>query len=210
MSQPDWGSCLLCEILEKDYLPGIPRGFSKHQTSAGSRTNMLSLLKQSWKSKDVPSLFLLVVIVTAAAWISVLPLSSTVQETFLRRFHLASAGFPSWAIQQTIPSMYNFENKVWISSERLMQHEIDQLDNDESRVANSSADNKINVQSSMVNHFPTRLATFADSRAQLKHTPNGYLYLRSRYRGKEIKTTYELEPGTHTEFKLRRVATSFE
>ena len=171
---------------------------------------MLSLLKQSWKSKDVPSLVLITVIVTAAAWISALPLSSAVQETFLRRFHLASGDFPLWAIQQTIPSMYNFENKVWISPQQLMQHEIDQLDNDESRIINLSASDKRNVESSMVNHFPTRMATFAYRRSVLKRIPNGYFYLRSRYRGKEIKTTYELEPGTHTEFKFKRVATSFE
>ncbi len=171
---------------------------------------MLSLLKQSWKSKDMPSLVLVAVIVMAAMWILSLPLSSAVQETYLRRHHLASADFPRWAIQQTIPSIYNFENKVWISPERLMQFELDQLDNDESRVVSGFLGEKRNIESSMVNHFPTRLATFADERVQLVRNPNGYLYLRSRYRGKEIKTTYELEPGTHTAFKLKRVATSFE
>ena len=171
---------------------------------------MFKLLKQTWKSKDIPSFVLLTAIIGAAIWISLLPLSSVVQEKFLRRFHLASADFPSWAVQQTIPSMYNFENKVWISPERLMQYEIDQLDNDESRIVNSNAGDDRNIESSMVKHFPTRFATFFDRRTQLKRNPNGYLYLRSRYRGKEIKTTYELEPGTDTEFKLKRVVTSFE
>ena len=177
---------------------------------------MLSLLKQSWKSKDIPSLILLAIIVVATLWISVLPLSTTVQETFLRRFHLASADFSSWAIQQTIPSMYNFENKVWTSPEPLMQYEIDRLHNEASREIKASgntkesAGQKRNIQSSMVNHFPTRLATFADMRNRLKSSPNGYFYLRSRYRGKEIKTTFKVEPGTDSEFKLKRVVTSFE
>jgi len=183
---------------------------------------MLSLLKQFWKSKDIPSLMLLTLIILAALWISVLPLSTTVQETFLRRFHLASASFPSWAIQQTIPSMYNFENKVWISTEPLMQHEIEQLDNDASRdipkdikqgtnpSLGRSLGQKGSIESVMVNHFPTRLVTFADQRSQFKQNPNGYLYLRSRYRGKEIKSTYKIEPGTDSEFKLKRVVTSFE
>ena len=171
---------------------------------------MLGLLKQSWKSKDVPSLVLFTAIAVAASWILVLPFSSVVQEAFLRRFHLASADFPRWAIQQTIPSIYNFENKVWISTRSLMQFEVDQLDNDESRVASVPSGKNQNVESGMVNHFPTRLATFADRRVHLKRNPNGYMYLRSRYRGKEIKTTYELEPGTHTVFKIKRVATSFE
>ena len=171
---------------------------------------MLGLLKQSWKSKDIASLILFAIIVVAALWISALPLSAAVQETFLRRFHLASANFPGWAIQQTIPSMYTFENKVWTSPEPLMQFEVDQLDNEESRNPIGSTGQERGIESNTVNHFPTRLATFADMRHQLKQNPNGYFYLRSRYRGKEIKTTYKIEPGTDSEFKLKRVVTSFE
>ena len=171
---------------------------------------MLRLLKQSWKSKDIPSLVLFAIIAIAGLWIAALPLSAAVQEAYLRRFHLASANFPCWAIQQTIPSMYNFENKVWVCPEPLMQFEIDELKNEETKIADSSAGEADGIQSTVVNHFPTRIATFADKRIQLKRYPNGYLYLRSRYRGKEIKTTFKVEPGTDAEFKLRRVVTSFE
>lgn len=171
---------------------------------------MFELLNQSWKTKDVPSLLLFAAIAAVGLWIAALPLSTTVQEKYLRRFHLASADFPGWAIQQTIPSMYNFENKAWFSPEPLMQYEIDELDNEESRITNPSDGETDNVTSSMVNHFPTRLATWADKRMLLLRHPNSYLYLRSRYRGKEIKSTFKLEPGTDSEFKLKRVVTSFE
>ena len=171
---------------------------------------MLRLLFQSWKSKDIPSLILFAIIAITGLWIAALPLSAAVQETYLRRFHLASANFPGWAIQQTIPSMYNFENKVWVSPEPLMQFEIDQLENEESRIVDSPSGEMAYIESSMVNHFPTRIATFADKRTDLIRNPNGYLYLRSRYRGKEIKTTYKVEPGTEAEFNLKRVVTSFE
>lgn len=171
---------------------------------------MLRLLKQSWKSKDIPSLALFAIIAIAGLWIAALPLSTAVQETYLRRFHLASANFPGWAIQQAIPSMYNFENKVWVCPEPLMQFEVDQLKNEEAGISESSAGQTNGIQSTMVNHFPTRIATFAETRTLLKRYPNGYLYLRSRYRGKEIKTTFKVEPGTDAEFNLKRVVTSFE
>jgi len=171
---------------------------------------MLRLLKKSWKSKDVPSLVFFAIIATTGLWIAALPLSDSVQETYLRRFHLASASFPGWAIQQIIPSMYNFENKVWACPEPLMQFEIDQLENEEARIVDSSTGQADCIHSTTVNHFPTRIATFADTRTLLKRYPNGYLYLRSRYRGKEIKTTFKVEPGTDAEFNLKRVMTSYE
>ena len=151
---------------------------------------------------------LILVICCAGAWIAALPLSSTVQEAYLKRFHLASPSFGQWAVQQTIPSMYNFENKYWFSRQRVSKDELNEIANNETRVITKDPNAKI--KSNMVNHFPTRVATFADERVHLKDDPRGFFYFRTRYRQKEIKTTYKLDPGTESEFSIRRVETVIE
>lgn len=150
----------------------------------------------------------LMLICCAGAWLVALPLSSSVQEMYLKRFHLASNSFGTWAIQQTIPSMYNFENKYWFMQQRISQSDLDELANSETRVLIKDPDAKI--KSNMLNHFPTRVATFADKRIQLKDDPRGFFYFRSRYRHKEIRTTYKLDPGTESEFSIKRVETVIE
>ena len=171
---------------------------------------MRQFIKQIWKSKDIPSFILLLAIALPALWLIALPLSSKVQETYLRRFHLANSSFGVWAMQQTVPSMYNFENKYWFNGQPILKDELDQIANDESRVIDPQEKAKAKIKSNMVNHFPTRIATFADHRRMLKENPRGFFYFRSRYRGREIKTTFKIEPGTESEFALRRVETSFE
>jgi len=179
---------------------------------------MPHFLKQIWNSRDIPSAILLLAILAAGLWMAALPLSTQVQQTFLRRFHLASSSYPVWAIQQTVPSMYNFENKYWFSHRPMSQDVIDQLASEETRIVNTkgistvrrNTGSETEIVSNMVNHFPTRVATFADERIHLKDNPKGFYYFRTRYRGEEIKTTFKLEPGSLTEFKLRRVGTSFE
>ncbi len=179
---------------------------------------MLYFLKQIWKSRDIPSAALLLIILAAGTWMAALPLSTSVQQTFLRRFHLASSNYPAWAVQQIFPSMYNFENKYWFSHRPLSQDVINKLSNEDTRIVNATGGMTVRrdtgvdseIVSNMINHFPTRVATFADERIHLKDNPKGLYYFRTRYRGQEIKSTFKLQPGTTTEFKLRRLETSFE
>jgi len=171
---------------------------------------MRQFINQLWISRDIPSFIFLTVIAVPALWLIALPLSTKVQETYLRRFHLANSDFSTWAIQQTVPSMYNFENKYWFNGQPIQKDQLDQIANEETRIIDPKQKAESEIKSNMVNHFPTRIATFADQRRLLKKNPRGFFYFRSRYRGREIKTTFKIEPGTESEFALRRVETSFE
>ena len=127
---------------------------------------MKTLIKSIWFSRDLASATLLSLIILAAFWILLLPLNQTVQKTFLARFHLASSSFPICAVQQPIPSMYNFENRVWISPVPITQSELNQAlsksNNSNPRVglpATSLTDLET-VETEQINHFPTRAFTF--------------------------------------------------
>jgi len=178
---------------------------------------MRNLLKQIRNSKDIPSTLLLVAIVGIALWIVALPMSATVQEAYLKRFHLASPSFLSWAIQQPVPAMYNFENQVTISTGNLEEP----AENPSTRSAESASQSTSDLSTSgpadenmiadfMINHFPTRSFTFGHTRSHLKENPAGNYHLTTRYRGREIRSLFQLTPVTETEIRIKRSEVSFE
>ena len=173
---------------------------------------MKTLIKSIWTSRDLASGMLLAAITLAAFWIVLLPFSQTVQKTFLARFHLDSSNFSFFSAQQPIPSMYNFENRVWISPKPITQSELNQATRD-NKTSNPStgapatllADLK-NIETEQINHFPTRAFTFGKTRWILKQqSETRYYYLSSRYRDVEHKSAYRLSPISDSQFGVTRL-----
>ena len=165
---------------------------------------MLDFVRQISRTKDWQSLGLLMVIVGVAVWLIVLPFSRSVQTTCLQRFHLATPSFVQWAIQQPVPSMYNFENRYWVAEHRLSAAELESLARNEQTAdpsikepTNDGAKDGLPI-TKMANHFPARIFTFADSRYHyLENKDARFLYMRSRYRGNELISLFEVQTNKH-------------
>ena len=170
------------------------------------------LMLQIWNTKDVASKILLTVIVGVSIWIAALPLSSTVQETYLRRFHLSSPNFAVWAIQQPVPAMYNFENRVWASQMPADFVELyDSMHPDPTHgQSTNAAEQDKGIETDPVNHFPTRAFTFGHTRSFLKQYPLSYFYLRSRYRDLEIRSGFKISRVSETEVQVNRLEVTVE
>lgn len=176
------------------------------------RTAMLNLLKTIRNSNDMASMVLLTGIVVVASWIIALPFNRSVQETYLRRFHLASPNFAVWAIQQPVPSMYNFENRVWASQNPVTTEELNasMIQNQTDRQSTESAKRVNRIKTDPVNHFPTRYFTFGETRSFLKQNPSRYYYLRTRYRDLEIRSAFEISPVSDSELKVDRLEVTID
>jgi hypothetical protein len=174
---------------------------------------MLQLVIKIWKSKDLATLALLLAILLTAGWTLSLPFSETVQESTLKRFHLASPNFATWAIQQPVPSMYNFDNRYWSSPQYLNENDLQAAELGSGPIELVSQDDSkplIGVETDAINHFPARTITFAFSRINLSNHPHRHIYLRSRYRGKEIKSSFRTTPVTDSEIRLERLESSID
>jgi hypothetical protein len=167
---------------------------------------MLQLIKQIWITKDAASALLLAAIVGVALWIGALPVSSSVQDAYLKRFHLATPSFIGWSAQQIVPAMYNLENRYWFSRDRLTVKET--FENTNHRAFSSR--NFDGPETGMVNHFPTRKFTFGDARSILNNDPNGYFYLSSKYRGREIRSSFQMRPVSDLEIQYKQLEWTIE
>lgn len=99
----------------------------------------------------------------------------------MKKFHLRLNPFPVWMAAQLIPSMYNFENEIWISSAPLS-----------SQMLSSPNSSCLGSFHATVNHYPLRLMTFNLHRQDFHPLRPWHVYLRSKYRDDEIISTYSL------------------
>lgn len=121
--------------------------------------------------------------------------------------------------------MYNLENTYWYSEHPLSDAQlasasaeffVRQISRDEEtenrtgwveldHIDEYSQDNSSRrVYLSMLNHFPTRTMTFVHSRAFLANEPRGHFYYRSRYRGVELNSCYQLMPLSENQLQVIR------
>lgn len=115
---------------------------------------------------------------TVACWLLAMPFVPTIARCTMQRFHLQTDSFAMWAIQQPIPPMYSFANttEVWNGPPNQGQAPAGKLD------------------SQTVNHFPTRMFSFADGRARfLRDSSSKWFVLRSAYRGRSVSSVYRLD-----------------
>ncbi|MFK7767358.1 MAG: hypothetical protein AB8B55_09065 [Mariniblastus sp.] len=176
---------------------------------------MVQLIKQIWITKDISSMVLLGTILGVALWIVALPFSTTVQDTYLKRFHLDSKNFVAWAVQQPVPAMYNFENRVCFSDREISETEFAQAlvrapDEKLARVIGPVDEETDSAHQSVpvfktINHFPTRAFTFADAIYEHKENLNGFVYMTTRYRGRELRSVFQITPVADSEFEVKRL-----
>jgi hypothetical protein len=101
---------------------------------------------------------------------------SFMQSMSMKKFHLGVHPFGRWAMCQFFPSMYSFHNEILISP-RLLPADF--------KTASSPE-----LVRFTVNHYPMRMIYFTNERQDLtKHLPF-YVYLRSRFRNKEMVSSY--------------------
>lgn len=131
-------------------------------------------------------------VLTVAAWIVALPLTDRVAEATMRRMHLASDSFATWAPQQIAPAMYSFENRGMYSSEDVAVSQFTAWDERPGH---------------FFNHFPVRSLTWT---RREQFWPTGvWGYYRTRFQGRELLTKYRLEPWRGEGWHLIRVETEF-
>lgn len=167
---------------------------------------MKTFLQQIWQTRDWPSLLLLAMLATVVTWVGLLPINRFVQDSYLNRFHLRTAQYPAWAAQQLTPAMYNLENTYWYSPDPLSPKRRGELSQDyfgrlEGRGQQQPPDG---VRMDMLNHFPTRTITFVQSRAFLKQHGGGHFYFQSRFRDRELISSFQIVPVSDTAAKVVR------
>jgi hypothetical protein len=147
---------------------------------------MVQLFRQIRQTGDWQAAILVLAIIGVAGWVGLMPFNRSIQMTSLKRFHLATDDFGTWAMQQPIPSMYNFENRYWANREPLSSMRLS---------FGIEAAKSSGIETGILNHFPARAFTFAESRAVCLHQQKyRWLYLHSRYRDSELWTAMEAIP----------------
>ncbi len=143
---------------------------------------LLQFLRQVRQTCDRTVWVMLIPLAAIAAWLLLLPFSSTVQRATLRRFQMQTPTFWQWAVQQPIPAMYNAENRAQVI---LTEPTGDGTLNGERRFAAPR----------YLNHFPFRLVTFGDGRFDfLRFGQPVAFHLESSYRGHRLETHWRATP----------------
>ncbi len=108
----------------------------------------IRFLSASLAARDFAGIGLLVLILSVIAWTLSIIFSPTMRDMAMKRFHLGADSFPLWAAHQSVPAMYNFENRVQFSNELLGDAPFDPTDKTYGKYT--------------LNHFPARFITFGD------------------------------------------------
>ena len=135
-------------------------------------------------------------IVTCAGFLLALPFSRTIQGVIVRKYCLAYDSFVPWAGLQLVPSMYNFGNRLWVSTREIpissLEWEVRKTD-------------PLLIQDRWINHYPLVLR-----RLDLVREHPGqpmYVYCGSRYRGHEWITEIVVSEDSHSGIRYRYVRT---
>ena len=137
--------------------------------------------------------FLLIVLLVAAivVWLMLMPICPAIARSTINRMHLNTRSFPLWVAQQPIPAMYNLSNRFRLTRMR----------GDASETV---------VRSKSINHFPTRVITFANGRYVNLHKRGALLLeVSSSYRGLNQRSSYLIEP-TGSVFEMSRIRHSLD
>ncbi|MCP4890083.1 MAG: hypothetical protein GY904_26200 [Planctomycetaceae bacterium] len=143
------------------------------------------------EERDYGMLVIVMLIVTIAIWLLLMPVVPAIASATLHRFHLRTPSFAAWAMQFPIPAMYNFANRYKVEADQ---------------VSLGSSPETVPLDGRMVNHFPARIFTFADGRyLHLRHGEDRWLTIESSYRGQGLRTRFHAEPAEDFGFDLHRL-----
>ena len=118
-----------------------------------------------------------------AVWLVLTPLVPGVAMSSMHRFHIRSSSFGWWAAQAPVPSMYNFCNSYRASHipEGLIDPLFEEDEEEEFRI---------------VNHFPTRVITFADGRYRyMRKGTDCWFTIKTSYRGQTLVSKFHTKPN---------------
>ena len=136
-----------------------------------------------------------VMIVVGVAAVSIL-FSPTMKEAALKRFHLASDSFPHWAAHQTVPSMYNFENRIRFSN----------VIDDQGRFDASEG----SYFEDAINHFPARFITFGSHRYVFSKGREGMFEMQSTFGDTTLVSRWNLTRDQPNRLTVHRVEQRFD
>lgn len=140
----------------------------------------IRFLSASVAARDYVGIGLLVLILAVAAWTLSIIFSPAMRDMAMKRFHLGSDNFPVWAAHQTVPSMYNFENRIQFTNELLGEAPFDPTNETYSRLT--------------LNHFPARFVTFGDALADcFSEQRQGTFEMSSTFGDTKLVTRWQIQ-----------------
>ncbi len=146
------------------------------------------------------------IVAAVTVWLAATPLVPEVAQATLARFHLRTDSFWGWAIQQPVPAMYNFANRYRVDGTEEAGHGKADHGRPEHRGPDATSPSGVSgapIESGFVNHFPTRLFSFANARLRLLRDgePRRFEFV-STYRGETIESRYLVTPGADGEWRV--------
>lgn len=140
----------------------------------------IRFLSASVAARDYGGIGLLLLILVVAAWTLSIIFSPAMRDMALKRFHLGSDSFPLWAAHQTVPAMYNFENRIQFTNELLGDAPF------------APANETYNKHT--LNHFPARFVTFGDQLAPcFSQQRQGTFEMSSTFGDTELVTRWQIQ-----------------
>ena len=134
-------------------------------------------------------------IIAVVIWLLLTPFVPSVAMSTMKRFHLGSDSFSLWALQQPVPSMYNFANQFH-ASQTPPGFPIEAI-----ALGATEEENAWRY----VNHYPARKLTFADGRYNLlRFGKNQWCSLKTTYRGQSLETLIHAKPVDRGAYEVIR------
>lgn len=145
---------------------------------------------KSVEHRDYGFIAIVALSIVIAIWLLLMPWVPAIASSTMNRFHLRGDSFAWWAIQAPIPSMYNFANRFEVRE--FPAGLVDPiLDTTEKRY---------------INHFPTRVLTFANTRYRfLAEGKDRWVTIDSTYRGQTVETQFHAKKLEDAGFELVRL-----
>ncbi len=135
-----------------------------------------------------------------AIWLLAMPLVPAVTESTMHRFHLTTPSFSWWAIQQPIPSMYNFDNRF----------EMQRQPRGSGKPILHGIHSREKVASGQVNHFPaSRITSALANTTYSGDLEDWWFTLITGYRGIEKRSYYHLQAREDGGFEMIRLERGF-
>jgi len=148
------------------------------------KISLIQAFRQATSDKEIPTLLFYLILILTCLFLLNMPFCPWAQDLIMNKFHLKTKSFAKWSALQFIPSMYNFSNEIWMSSEPIFKD----FDRDERYF------NDIYVHYWM-NHYPLRYTSF-NLHKRKKFFQSGhsyYVYLKSSYQGNKLTSIYHLK-----------------
>ena len=110
----------------------------------------------------------------------------------LKQFHLNSSTFIEWAVLQSVPSMYNYSNRIWLSPDYFDPLTLEEI-----------VRGDFDFDGIQMNHYPARVLTFRMDRKEVLGDKIKSVYMRSKFAGEIRFSVYSVSDGG--ELKLEKV-----